>query len=161
MDLKSFYVLCNSNQKLHGKYKKKKPWKIVAFLVLGKLHPSFRLIYSSTAYISCPKWFENLKIFLLKKKSMWKKKWEIGFYLFKQVSVLEETQWIFCLYVINLYNEITKLEDTHCQNWPKVNTHTLLPWKISANSLIIKRVLIEYLGGHSFFYNLGPHYYVH
>lgn len=158
--LKSFYVLCKSNQIWSGKYNKTKMlWKIGAFLVLGKLHPSFRLTYGSTAYISNPKLFENLKIVLLKKSLCEKKKkWEIGFYLFKQISILEG---IFCLYVINLYHEVAKLEDTHCQNSPKVNTYTLLPWKISANLLIIKWVLIECLGGCSYFYSPGPHYYVH
>lgn len=52
-------------------------WKIGAFLVLGKLHPSFRLTYGSTAYISNPKLFENLKIVLLK-KSLCEKKKKVG-----------------------------------------------------------------------------------
>lgn len=76
--LKSFYVLCKSNQIWSGKYNKTKMlWKIGAFLVLGKLHPSFRLTYGSTAYISNPKLFENLKIVLLK-KSLCEKKKKVG-----------------------------------------------------------------------------------
>lgn len=48
-------------------------WNILTFLILGKMHPSFRQKYISISYISYLNRFEN---FILKNPVSEKKKWE-------------------------------------------------------------------------------------